>query len=72
MTNNTFKTRELSLAAFLIASEVKYLGVEIIAPSMYRFKFEDPETCYDLEKKYLVIKKELLREAKEKDYGDSQ
>ncbi len=67
MNNNSFKTRELSLATFLIASNVKYLGVEVIAPQMYRFLFEDPQKCYDLEKKYLVIKKHLLRQAQEKE-----
>jgi len=70
MTNNDFKTRELSFAAFLIASGIDYLGVEVLAPQTYRFLFSDSKKCYELEKKFLVIKKELLRAAKEKDYED--
>ena len=64
--NNSFKTTELSFAAFLIASKIKYLGVEILAPETYRFLFKDSKRCYDLQKEYLVIKKELLRQAEKK------
>lgn len=67
MKNNVFRTRELSLSAFLIASGVKYLQAEIIAPEIYTFTFEDYNKCVELEKKYFSIKKELLREAREKD-----
>lgn len=66
--NNVFRTRELSFATFLIASNIEYLGVEVIAPQTYRFMFEDPQRCYELEKNFLVIKKQLLTEAKEQDY----
>ena len=68
MNNIKFRTRELSLATFLIAHGIEYLGVEVIAPQTYRFMFKDPQKCYELEKNFLVIKKQLLTEAKEQDY----
>ena len=68
MNNDEFKTRELSLAALLIINGIKYLGVEILAPQTYRFLFENPQKCYDLEEKFLVVKKELLDQAQQKEH----
>lgn len=59
---NIFKTRETSLATYLIARGIKYIGPEEIAPGMYSFVFENPDKCYELEKEFLTIKSNLLKD----------
>ena len=61
MNNQIFKTRELSLAAYLVGKGVKYLGPEPITQDSYYFTFENPEKCYELEKEYLTFKQELIK-----------
>lgn len=61
---NIFKTRETSLAVFLISKGIKYIGPEETAPGMYSFVFENPDKCYELESEFFTIKGDLLRDLK--------
>lgn len=54
----TFKTKDLYLSAFLIASGEKLLGVEG-EPREYWFMFADKEKCEDLSIKYWSGEKEV-------------
>lgn len=59
--NNIFRTRELSLAAYLVGHGVKYLGPEQITSDSYYFTFSQPEKCYKLEKEFLTFKEQLIK-----------
>ena len=58
---DVFRTRELSFATFLATHGIKYLGPEKITEDSYYFTFENPETCVELEKKFLTFKQKLLK-----------
>lgn len=59
--NNIYKTRELSLATYLVGKGVKYLGPEPITQDSYFFTFENPERCFELEKEYITFKGQLIK-----------
>ncbi len=59
-----YKTRETSIATYLVGKGVKYIGPEEFAPGMYSFVFENPTRCYELEEEFLTIKNGLLRDIK--------
>lgn len=61
---NIYKTRETSIASYLVLQGMKYLGPEEFAPGMYSFVFEDPTKCYELEEEYLKTKNSLLNDIK--------
>jgi hypothetical protein len=61
---NVYKTRETSIATYLVTQGVKYLGPEEFAPGMYSFVFEDPQLCYKLEEEFLSVKNTLLKDIK--------
>lgn len=61
---NIYKTRETSIATYLVIKGVKYLGPEEFAPGMYSFIFEDSERCYKLEEEFLTVKSGLLKDIK--------
>ena len=58
---NIFRTRELSLSAYLVKNGIKYLGPERITSNSYYFTFENPEKCIKLEKEFLSVKEKLLK-----------
>jgi len=58
---NIFRTRELSLAAYLSSHGIKYLGPERISKNSYYFTFENPDKCVDLEKSFIYLKEKLLK-----------
>jgi len=59
-----YKTRETSIATYLVIKGMKYLGPEEFAPGMYSFVFESPTECYKLEEEFLSIKNSLLKDIK--------
>ena len=62
MTNKViFRTKELSLAAYLASHGIKYLGPEQISENSYYFTFEKPEECLKLEQQFVVFKEKLLK-----------
>lgn len=65
-----YKTRELSLATYLISMGLKFLYIEALTPEAFWFVFEEPERCYEFEKKFLETKEALLKEMR--DYQQKQ
>lgn len=62
---NTFKTRELSLAALLLNNNIKLHSIKKITPESYIFVFEEKEICEELEEEFVRNKHWLLTMARD-------
>lgn len=65
-----YRTRELSLATYLISLGLDFVAVEPITENSYWFVFEEPDRCLKFEKKFVETKETLLRALK--DYKNKQ
>ena len=61
MSNDIYKTRETSIATYLIGKGAKFIKLEKFSDTSWWMVFEDSELCYKLEKEFLVIKGNLLK-----------
>jgi hypothetical protein len=63
MTNTAdiFRTKELSLAAYLVSKGIKYLGPEPITETSYYLTFENLDKCLELEREFVAVKQHLLK-----------